>query len=170
MKRFTQSHRAFTLIELLVVIAIIGLLSSVVFASLNSARSKARDARRLADMRQIQIALELYYDTNGVYPIMGWVHSVDSSWNTLQSALAPYMPTLAKDPTNNGIWWNGAYGYSYYASDYGGSGRWYMLVFRTETQNTLTTQDGSRACDGTLFDYGGSTTPGNITLGGSCVR
>ncbi|MEK7163338.1 MAG: type II secretion system protein [Patescibacteria group bacterium] len=59
----------FTLIELLVVIAIISLLSSVVLASLNGARSKARDARRTADVRQIQIALELYYDKYENYPV-----------------------------------------------------------------------------------------------------
>lgn len=49
-----MSHkRGFTLIELLVVIAIIGLLSSVVFASLNAARQRGRDARRLADVREM---------------------------------------------------------------------------------------------------------------------
>ena len=52
----------FTLIELLVVIAIIGILASVVLASLNSARKKSRDARRLADIGQLRVALELYYD------------------------------------------------------------------------------------------------------------
>lgn len=58
----------FTLIELLVVIAIIGLLSSIVLTSLNSARTKARDARRIADLKQIQTALEIFYDQQGRYP------------------------------------------------------------------------------------------------------
>ncbi len=62
------NRRGFTLIELLVVIAIIGILSSVVLASLNSARQKGRDARRIADIKQLQLALELYYDANGEYP------------------------------------------------------------------------------------------------------
>ena len=62
--RTGKSARGFTLIELLVVIAIIGILSSVVLASLNSARKKGRDARRIADLKQLQLALELYYDAN----------------------------------------------------------------------------------------------------------
>ncbi|MDP2593411.1 MAG: prepilin-type N-terminal cleavage/methylation domain-containing protein, partial [bacterium] len=60
--------KGFTLIELLVVISIIGLLSAVVLASLNSARAKARDARRIADFATIQTALELFYDQTGSYP------------------------------------------------------------------------------------------------------
>ena len=64
-----RSKLGFTLIELLVVIAIIGILSSVVVASLNSARKKARDARRVDDVKQVQLALELYFDANsGKYP------------------------------------------------------------------------------------------------------
>ena len=62
--------KGFTLIELLMVIAIIGILSSVVLASINSTRAKARDANRISDMKQIQIALELYRETNGSYPIV----------------------------------------------------------------------------------------------------
>ena len=73
---FTQSRtsesRGFTLIELLVVIAIIGILSSVVLASLNTARQKGRDARRISDLKQLKLALELYYDASGsTYPTSG---------------------------------------------------------------------------------------------------
>ncbi len=65
------SKRGFTLIELLVVISIIGLLASVVLVSLNSARAKSRDTKRRADLKQLQTALELYYDANNVYPSTG---------------------------------------------------------------------------------------------------
>ena len=64
-------NAGFTLVELLVVISIISLLSSVVFASVNSARSKARDARRKSDLHAIQLALEFYFDKYGTYQVSG---------------------------------------------------------------------------------------------------
>jgi type II secretion system protein G len=66
--KLKQNEKGFTLIELLVVIAIIGLLASVVLLALGSARAKARDAKRVADARQVSSALELYYNDNGGYP------------------------------------------------------------------------------------------------------
>jgi len=62
-----KKQRAFTLIELLVVIAIIGLLSSIVLVSLGGARSKARDATRQSDIRQVVTAQEMYYDDNSSF-------------------------------------------------------------------------------------------------------
>jgi prepilin-type N-terminal cleavage/methylation domain-containing protein len=64
--------KGFTLIELLVVIAIIGLLSSVVLASLNQARAKARDNQRKQTIIQVRNALELYYADNKSYPPTGY--------------------------------------------------------------------------------------------------
>lgn len=60
--------KGFTLIELLVVIAIIGLLSTLAVVALGNARLKARDAKRLSDLKQVQTALELYYTDASTYP------------------------------------------------------------------------------------------------------
>ena len=67
----TSKLRGFTLIELLVVITIIGVLASVVLASLNTAREKSRDATRMSQLKEVQKALEAYYADNGSYPTTG---------------------------------------------------------------------------------------------------
>ena len=63
-----MNKKGFTLIELLVVIAIIGLLSTLAVVALGQARVKARDSKRLSDLKQLQTALELYYTDNNAYP------------------------------------------------------------------------------------------------------
>ena len=104
--------RGFTLIELLVVIAIIGILASVVLASLNSARVKGRDARRISDVKQVQLALDLYYDTNQSYP------AGSGSASTTLTALVSsnYISTIPADPTNAGT-----YVYSYASANTDGT-------------------------------------------------
>jgi prepilin-type N-terminal cleavage/methylation domain-containing protein len=70
MKFKTNINKGFTLIELLVVIAIIGLLSSIMTSSFSAVRSKARDTKRVAEMRSIEKAINLYaLSTNGSVPL-----------------------------------------------------------------------------------------------------
>ena len=66
-----MNKKGFTLIELLVVISIIGVLSTLAVVSLNNARQKARDAKRVSDIKQVQTALELYFVDEQSYPVQG---------------------------------------------------------------------------------------------------
>ncbi len=63
-----MNKKGFTLIELLVVVAIIAVLAAISVVALNNARARARDSKRLADIKQIQTALELYFLDNDEYP------------------------------------------------------------------------------------------------------
>lgn len=74
------SQKGFTLIEILIVVGIIGLLASVVLSGLGSVRSRGRDARRVADLRQVQQGLELYYTRYQEYPD-------ETDWSTLEQTL-----------------------------------------------------------------------------------
>jgi general secretion pathway protein G len=124
-------RRGFTLIELLVVIAIIGVLSSVVLASLNSARAKARDAERLSDLHQLQTALELYYGDHGYYPKeSAGANGKVGEGAGLDAMLAPYLPKIPHDPMGPG---NSSYYYYYdgYQSCSGshGLGQYVSVIF-----------------------------------------
>ena len=63
--------RGFTLIELLVVIAIIAILAAVLLSSFDEARKSARDDVRKAELKELQLAIELYKAQNGRYPEAG---------------------------------------------------------------------------------------------------
>lgn len=97
------------------VIAIIGILSSSVLASLNSARKKARDARRVSDMKQVSLALELFFDENGHYPgltdegVSNSGEYLGDDNGPIEQALEPYLPTAPQDPLHDGS----VYFYSY---------------------------------------------------------
>jgi general secretion pathway protein G len=92
---FRKKTGGFTLIELLVVIAIIGILASVVLASLNTARRKSRDARRIADIKQLQLSLELYFDGNSSYPIGD---EATTGATSFQGMAPQYIPSIPADP------------------------------------------------------------------------
>lgn len=121
MKGFSSS-KGFTLIELLVVIAIIGILSAVVLFSLNDARSSARDTRRIADLRQVQLALEQYYNENDQYPDDASAGACDNA-EAGGGVLATLGLTGAGDPGSN------TYGY-------GADGTGQSYVLRATLENT----------------------------------
>lgn len=83
-----KNKKGFTLIEILVVVFIIGLLASIIIVSVNEARKKARDSRRVADLFEVRNAVEMYFNANSHYPITGvnlsgriWRNSVLNSTN-----------------------------------------------------------------------------------------
>lgn len=136
---FNANRSAFTLVELLVVIAIIGLLSSVAVVSMTGARTKARDAKRLGDMKQIVSALELYYSDNASYPICAGSNTVCTttgySGDLSTLAIKPtYMGVFPSDPKNVST----QYGY-YYARGYNVNGCGYTYV-NTATSYILATR------------------------------
>lgn len=91
-----KNKKGFTLIELLVVIAIIGLLATIISASLSTAKAKGRDARRIADIKTIQTALDLYYQDNYRYPTNIYASSGSLTPNYLAVVPTdPYTSTTA---------------------------------------------------------------------------
>ena len=122
-------YSAFTLVELLVVIAIICILSTLSVIVFNNARAKARDSRRLSDVKQIGMALELYYDDKGRYPppptptgtpITGLCLS-NSGFTSTCGTIA-YLQKIPSDPLPN----------IHYTYSYLNSGESYRLGFNLE--------------------------------------
>lgn len=108
LKRFQGKKAGFTLIELLVVIAIIGVLASIVLASLNNARQKSRNARRVSDVKQLQLALELYFDGTGAgqYPAASITcdpAAADGNFGLKALQANGYIPQVPRDPQATGV-------------------------------------------------------------------
>lgn len=124
-----SKSRGFTLIELLVVISIISLLSSVVFSSIDSARSKARNSKRSQEIIQLATAFTLAYDSVGSYPAPSDWTCVSVScyggwaiWGANQSVDNFFLPYISSKPTDPAGGTRCCGGYIYYHAWGGGSG------------------------------------------------
>lgn len=82
-KNFFISNKGFGLIELLTVIAIIALLSTIAMVVYSGAKQKARDAKRIADAKQISTALNLYFDDKELFPISAIITLGEGNYSCL---------------------------------------------------------------------------------------
>ena len=161
------------MIELLVVVAIIGLLSTLSIIAFNQARSRARDARRLADIKQIQTALEMYYNDMGCYP-----PALSVSGGSLATGSTVYMDIVPKPPVpadNQAC--QGTTFYTYVANNYGGTNNGtyslrYCLGNNTSgvlaTLNTATPAGINSAQPAACAPSCAGKTCGDNGCGGSC--
>lgn len=120
-----MNNKGFTLIEILIVVFIIGLLSSIVLVGLGSFRARGRDARRIADIRETQNGLELYYGKFGSYPA--------GTWNGLKKTLVDAevgITSISDDPSG---------GNAHY--QYGTNGQNYVLGAKLEDANSHVLKD-----------------------------
>jgi prepilin-type N-terminal cleavage/methylation domain-containing protein len=122
-----ENKKGFTLIEILIVVAIIGLLTSIILVGLGSFRARGRDARRIADLRETQNGLELYFTKNGSYPDV-------AAWANLTSALVSAgigVGSISNDPTSG---WN----YGYCRTTEGNN--YVLAAYLEESGNTVLSQ------------------------------
>ncbi len=117
-------RKGFTLIEILIVTAIIALMASSVLVGFAPAQRQGRDARRIADLRQAQNALELYYSKCGYYP--GGAQAASpcgnfsqiSSWTNLSTALTGSNIGVSRIPNDPSSGKNYLYGTDSIGSSY----------------------------------------------------
>ena len=163
----SKKHLGFTLIELLVVISIIGFLATAAMVAFNSARMKARDTKRKADLTQIRKALDLYFDQYGYYPPSGCGYdcngySFSTSGGNWIAGLQEFLPKIPLDPLNNaaGPWYTGHYSYAY-----GNVGKTVYPAQYDLTAQLESTSDPDR-CAVKNYKYYFSNSPWCVAFGG----
>ncbi len=117
--------KGFTLLELTVVIAILGVLSALITGNFITSLKKGRDARRKADLEQIQRALEMYYEDKKTYPTFSFPFGNKlCETETCASGEKVYMQKVPNDPS----------GFSY---GYNSDGTYYRLYACLENNQQI---------------------------------
>lgn len=130
-----QKKSGFTLIELLVVIAIIGLIAGIATVSLSQSRRKARDTKRMSDIKQIDSAIQLYIIQNGHAPFLSntcsannaaqdcFASSRKGNWRNFSEDIKPFLKKeVPTDPCGTECGTDRSYTYRYTAP--GGIAAW----------------------------------------------
>src|SRR5688500_5798763 len=138
-----EGKRGFTLIEILVVIVIISVLATLLMVKFVGVRARGRDTTRTSDLRQLQVALELYRSDVGTYPA---TLSTCGAGSSLLSGGTTYMSKIPCDPLGTSMGYNG--GVYYYVSPSGNAT--YTLGACIENTNdpdvTATSPGGAGSC------------------------
>lgn len=149
-----KPRSGFTLIELIVVIAIFGILSSIVLSLLTDARLDARDKRRVADVQQLQKALELYHVDHSTFPRESEGANGNISTNdTFKAMMQPYLSGVLADPIGVG---NNTFFY-YYDGAHTCGNRVYAVIFARQMdkpENSNYEEFLTTTCSGTLDGEG----------------
>jgi len=142
------------------VIAIIGILASIVLTALNGARGKSRDANRIAEVKQIKYALELYYGKYNQYPqCLSAVGSCTTSLDT-----SGFLAKIPTDPSNGA-----AYSYAGTGSGSNCTGYHLGIILEDYTQAALRTDADALStvgiCTGSAANFDGTS---HAAVGAGC--
>src|SRR5687768_14086496 len=95
MRRSSTQRVGFTLVELLVVIAIIGILIALLLPAVQNAREAARRSQCTNNMKQLALAIQLYHDAKGSYPMSAYAAVVGNTGFSWMSAILPFFDQSA---------------------------------------------------------------------------
>lgn len=157
MKR--DQRKAFTVIELLIVVAIMGILTAIVTTNFATSKSKSRDTKRISDIGQIQLALELFFDRCNQYPVVsGTLPDINAANGCpIGITLANFISKIPSAPNSGEI-------YEYGVNSSSGVPLDYVLKTVLENNNSVLT-------DSTKVNYtSGGTPPINPGVNCSVTR